>query len=289
MPLLPRLAGLTVVAGIVLAPGLALGLSSGANPGFAGNTRASDGTPRTCATSGCHDSFDLNAGSGGVSVSVVTPTDGSSARGIEIALDAQTPVADGAERTKQGFEATIRDPQTGDVWGTLQLTDPTHTRYTAGSEAYVTHTREGNAQTSWRFDWEPGARRGVARLYVTANAGNGDGSPGGDYIYAATLDLPVSGTAQDAPPEVAFSVGDPRPNPVRAGRVAVLDLALREPGPVSVRVVDGVGRTVRHLAAARSTGQTPVTVPTGGLAPGTYFVVVEGPGGRRTLPLAVAR
>ena len=97
-------------------------------------------------------------------------------------------------------------------------------------------------------------------------------------------------TPRDERPDLAFAVSPPRPNPVRAGGVAVLDLSLRRPGAVSVRLVDGLGRTVRTVAhASRGAGDTPVTVPTDGLAAGTYFVVVDGPGGRRAVPLAVSR
>ncbi len=291
MNVLSRLAGLTVAAGIVLAPGLALGLSSGANPGFAGNVSTSDGTPRTCATSGCHDSFELNSGTGGVEIAAPDNAPaGATPVSITVTIDNQTPIAGSASRKRQGFEATVRDPATGDAWGTLQITDAVHTRFTSGSEAYVTHTSAGNAQTSWTFDWTPGdARTGIARVYVAANAANGAGSDG-DYIYAETAEISVSPVAQEARPDLAFSVSAPHPNPVRAGTTSVLDLSLRQPGAVSVRVVDGVGRTVRRVARAeRGAGATPVTIPTEGLAPGTYFVVVEGPGGRRTVALSVAR
>ena len=291
MKIFQRLAGLTVAAGIVLAPGLAVGLSSGANPGLAGNTNQSDGTPRTCATSGCHDSFDLNSGTGSVTVSA--PDNAVAGAGpvtISVTVDNTTPLSPSASAKRQGFEATVRDPQTGDLWGALQITDQVGTKYTNGSDAYVTHTSAGSAQTTWTFDWTPGAERsGIARVYVAANAADGVGS-NGDYIYSTTADIAISSTAQESRPELAFSVSAPYPNPVRRGAVSVLDLTLREPGDVSVRVVDGLGRTVRRVArAGRSVGSTPVTVPTDGLAPGTYFVVVEGPGGRQTVPLAVAR
>ena len=290
MKLLQRLAGLLVVSGIVLAPGLAIGLPTGAAPGFAGHTNQSDGTPRTCAVSGCHASFELNTGSGSLQIDAPVDLGGGQRATITVTLDNQTPPAPGVERRRQGFEATVRDPDTGDLWGTLVVTDPDGTRYTQGSEAYVTHTEAGNAQTSWTFDWNPGtARTGRARVYVASVAGNGAGSDG-DYVYAATADVLVAPVADEPRPELAFSVSDPRPNPVRSGGVAVLDLILRQPGAVSVRVVDGLGRTVREVVRAeRGAGETPVTVPTDGLAAGTYFVVVEGPGGRRAVPLAVAR
>ena len=51
-----------------LSPAPAEGRSTGANPGFAGHLLRSDGSPQTCAV--CHNSFDLNAGTGSVSVEV---------------------------------------------------------------------------------------------------------------------------------------------------------------------------------------------------------------------------
>ena len=292
MKVLQRLAGLTLAAGIVLAPALAIGLPSGANPGFAGNVTRSDGTPQTCAVSGCHSSFELNTGSGGIAVDAPGDLASGQRATITVTLDNQTPLADGASARRQGFEATVRDPDTGDLWGTLVLSDPDATQFAGGSpgSGYVTHTTAGNAQSEWTFEWDPGtSRSGRARVYVAGVAGNGVGSSG-DYVYSTTADVLVAPVSEEPRPELAFSVSPPRPNPVRAGGVAVFDLAVRQPGGVSVEVVDGLGRTVRQLASAhRGAGETPVTVPTSGLAPGTYFVVVDGPGGRRTVPLAVAR
>ena len=288
--LLQRLPALVVAAGIVLAPAVAIGLPQGANPGFAGDKAQADGTPQTCAVSGCHASFALDSGSGGVAVEAPSGVSGGETVTIRVTLDNQTPIAAGAARRRQGFEATVRDPATGDLWGTLALADPANTRFAAGNPGYVTHTEAGNAQTTWTFDWTPGtARQGTARVYVAGLAGNGVGASG-DYVYATTADVLIAPTPREERPDLAFSVGAPRPNPVRAGGVAVVDLSLRRPGAVAVRVVDGLGRTVRTVAqAARAAGDTPVTVPTAGLAAGTYFVVVEGPGGRRAVPLAVAR
>ena len=289
MTILRPLAGLVVVLGIVLAPGLAIGLPGGANPGFAGNINRADGTPQTCAVSGCHASFALNSGTGGVRVDAPSGLGSGQRATVTVTVDNQTPQAPGTARRRQGFEATVRDPQTGDLWGTLVVTDGQNTRFTTGSQAYVTHTEAGNARTQWTFDWDPGtSRSGQARIYVASVAGNGAGSDG-DYVYATTADVLVAPVAQEPSPEALFAVSAPRPNPVRAGDVAVLDVQLGRPGPVAVRLVDGLGRTVREVGRSERAGATPVTVSTAGLAAGLYFVVVEGPGGRRTVPLAVAR
>ena len=96
--------------------------------------------------------------------------------------------------------------------------------------------------------------------------------------------------AAEGAPEAAFTVSAARPNPVRTGGIARLALSLDRPGAVAATLVDGVGRTVRRLAEAdRAAGDSPLDVSTEGLAPGIYLVVVDGPGGRRTQPVIVAR
>jgi len=272
--------------GLLAAPAPAASRSSGANPGFAGN-QADGATPRTCVV--CHSSFALNSGTGGVTITApASATPGETVR-ITVTVTNTTPAANGYAN-RQGFEATVRDRKDGAFWGTLVLTDVDDTQLvgTAG-DWYVTHTTGGTAKTSWSFDWQVGSEEGVARIYVAANAANGV-STSGDYIYATTADVLVGSTAEEVRPEAAFDLGVPRPSPARAGARVRLDLSLRQSGRVRVRVVDGVGRDVRTVMdAVRPTGEGDVEVPTAGLAPGTYFVVVDGPGGRRVQPLTVVR
>ena len=274
-------------AAVVFHPSPAAGKSSGANPGFAGDKMGPTG-PQTCTL--CHSTYELNQGTGSLTVDVAGTVGPGARVPITVTLDNQTPpAAEGSAR--QGFEATVRDPETGELWGRLLLADGTNTKY-AGDGAfadtsYVTHTLAGTAQSTWTFEWEPGAdRSGAARVYVAANAADGNGTSSGDYIYATTVDVVVGEVASAPAPEAAFRVGAPRPNPVPRGRVARLELSLDRPGAVSAVLVDGLGRTVRPLRAARA-GVSALDVPTAGLATGTYFVVVDGPGGRRTQPVVV--
>ncbi len=286
-----RLSALLAVAalgaGLLLStPAPAVGLSSGAPPRFAGN--GFDGNaPRTCVV--CHSSFALNSGTGSVTIDAPAhATPGETIR-VTVTVDNTTPAASGATN-RQGFEATVRDLKDGAEWGTLVLVDPTDTQL-IGSEGdwYVTHTTGGTARTSWSFDWQVGEGEGVARIYVAANAANGSG-PGGDYIYATTADVLVGPTAEEARPEAAFALGAPHPNPARAGALVRLALDLRQPGAVDARLVDGTGREVRTLTREGATAAGhDLAVPTAGLAAGTYFVVVDGPGGRRVQPLQVVR
>lgn len=289
MTILRGLIGFLVAAGVLVGtPLTALTYSGGAPAGFAGDISGSSG-PQTCAV--CHATNALNSGSG--SVSIQAP--GSFAPGetvqITVSVDNQTtPASEGSRR--QGFEAAVKDPATGEHVGTLQIVDAADTHFAQGNTSYVTHTSGGTAQTSWTFAWTAPAS-GVptaVRIYAAGNAADGNGSSSGDHIYTATADLVLSSVTTAEPPDaVPFDLGAPMPNPFRGGR-ARLDLVLDEPGIVSVRLVDGLGRLVRRVAEGEWTaGAHPIVVPVEGLAPGLYFVVAEGERGARTQPLSVVR
>ncbi len=282
------LAAAALVAVVALSPAPAAGFSGGAPSGFAGDVALSDGTPRTCGVGGCHSSFGLNEGTGSVAVEVAGTAAPGETVPVTVTLDNQTPEATAGSR-RQGFQATVRDPNTGELWGELVLTDAATTKYAGGEAAYVTHTAGGTAQSTWTFDWVPGSdRTGTARVYVAGNAANGNGGSSGDYIYTATADVVVGDVASTPAPVVAFELGAPMPNPAR-GRTR-LPLQLDRPGPVTVTVVDGQGRQVRTVERRdRPAGASVVDVPTDGLAAGAYVVVVDAPGGRRTQRLVVVR
>ena len=283
MTALRLLAGLGVAAAVLLAPSVGETNSGGALPGFAGDPIPGEGAPATCAV--CHRSFAVDSGTGGVAVDAPSSFAPGETVRITVTVDNRTaPAAGGAGR--QGFQAVVRDAATDEVTGALALVDAEATRFADADGAYVTHTAGGTARTSWSFDWTaPDAPAGPVRVYVAGNAANGDGGSSGDHVYTATADLAPATVAAAPPADApAFTLSPPRPNPARGGAAVRLDVGGR--APVALRVVDGRGRTVRAVGAAR--GGLSV-VPTAGLAPGTYFVVADGPGGRRVRPLTVAR
>lgn len=265
--------------------------SGGAPTGFAGDFQ-NDGVPQTCNTTGCHASFDLNSGSGSVTVDAPTSVAPGETVRITVTVDNQTDT-DGTRR--QGFQAIVKDPDTGEAVGRTFLTDAVNTRFAgfrAADTVYVTHTASGTAQTSWSFDWTAPTTDVPAgyRVYVAGNAANGNNASSGDRIYTATADVAAGSVADEATPEaVRFRVSAPAPNPV-AGRRARLGVEMEAPGDLTVSVVDGLGRHLRTAASGpRGTGRHEVEVDVEGLAPGLYFVVADGPGGRRTQPISVAQ
>ena len=285
------LGALAAVGAVLATPYVAQSYPQGAPSGSAGNFNY------TCAASGCHDSFDLNAGTGSVSIDAPDVVAPGQTVTVTVTVDNTTPPAPGAEPV-QGFEAAIRDLSTGATGGvatgTLTLTDPNATRYPVGDSQgeYVTHTVDGLTQTSWSFDWTAPAEGGAATIFAAGNAANGNAGSGngagGDYIYTATREIAISTDGEAGPAEAAFELSAPRPNPARSYASAVLSLP--RAATVAARLVDGRGRTVRELARAeRRAGEQPLAFSVERLAAGTYFLVVEGGGARRTQPVVVAR
>lgn len=282
MNALRSIAALAVVLAVVLAPSLGQTRSGGAAPGFAGDPIP--GEPQALACNACHTSFPLNSGAGGVAIDAPTAFGPGETVRVTVTVDNQTQ-PDGSGGRRQGFEAVVKDAATDEVVGTVALVDASNTRFASSREEYVTHTSGGTSQTAWAFDWTaPESPAGPVRIYAAGNAANGNGSSSGDRIYTATADLaPASTAATSTPGAPAFDVGGPHPNPARGG---IVRLAVVGADGVAARLVDGRGRVVRDLGTSRAGA---LTVSTAGLAPGLYFVVASGPGGRRTQPLVIAR
>lgn len=90
---------------------------------------------------------------------------------------------------KFGFELTVEDNQ-GNKVGTLQLADPSRTKFTNGNHA-VTHTSAGNVPSgnsnSWTMNWvAPSGIDGQVGIYAAFNAANGNGNTTGDVIYKSS-------------------------------------------------------------------------------------------------------
>lgn len=288
--ILRPLSGLCVVAGIVLAPVFAVAYSSGAPAGFAGNVTRSDGSPQTCAVPGCHASFELNSGTGGVAVTAPATVGVGETVRITVTVDNQTDQVGSSPR--QGFEATVRDAS-GAPWGTITLADALTTKFASGTSDYVTHTSIGVTETAWQFDWTPDAvpAGGAVTLYVVGNAANGNGGTSGDHVYTETVEIAVATTATDeSPREAGFRIGLPRPHPAVAGVAVSFDISMERSDVLSARVVDGLGRVVLDIARGeRALGTVTLRVPTDRLAPGTYFLVVDSASGRQAQPFTVSR
>ena len=286
---LPAAAAGLALAAVVAAPRPAATYPFGSPGGFDGSN-IDEGVARTCATSGCHDSYPLNSGTGSVSISVPGAVQPGQTVPVTVTVVNTTPIAQGAASRRQGFEIAARDAA-GAIAGTSTITDPTNTGLTFGADQTVTHRTPGTARSSWTFDWTAPASPATVTFTAAGNAADGGGTFFGDYIYTASRTVQVGSVAGgETPAEAArLALGVPHPNPVRTG-AAALRLTLAEGADVRVRIVDGRGRTVRTVGSApRGAGETQLVVRTDGLAPGLYFVVAEAGALRSVQPLTVAR
>jgi flagellar hook assembly protein FlgD len=291
---LPRLAvGLAAFLAVAAVPFYAQSYPFGGPAGFDGHV-LEGGEPRTCTV--CHSSFALDSGTGSVSIAAPSAVLPGQTVPITITVVNTTPPSPGGT-IRQGFQVSVRDHAEplpggdGNFLGTLTITDPVNTGDAIGGEGkYVGHTQTGNSQSSWTFDWTAPSEDGVAAtVYAVGNAGNGGDGSEGDYVYSARATINVTTVAGEAAPAApTLDLAAPSPNPVRGTATARLTLA--EASTVAVTIVDGRGRTVRTLPTQRlGAGAHSLRLPSAGLAPGTYFVVAEAAGGRRTQPFVVAR
>ncbi|MBX3103257.1 MAG: T9SS type A sorting domain-containing protein, partial [Bacteroidetes bacterium] len=67
------------------------------------------------------------------------------------------------------------------------------------------------------------------------------------------------------------------PNPVRSSQELLVDYTLPAPGKVRIEMIDMLGRRLAHYDLTSDTGLHTHTLPTKGLAVGTYLVVVTTP------------
>ena len=299
---LRTLAGASAVAVLALAavlvqPRPAATFPSGSPGGYDGSSM-DEGMVRTCSSSGCHDSYALNSGTGSVSVDVPAAVQPGQTVPVTVTVvNTTTPAAGSATGRRQGFEVMVRDAA-GAVSGTIAITDAANTRLSFGADASVTHRTAGALRSTWTYNWTAPDQPATVTFYAAGNAANGGDIPeqsgnnaSGDYIYTTRRTVNVGSVAAEGAPSaaVALALGAAHPNPVRTGAAAVR-LTLAEAGEVRVRLVDGRGRTVRTVAAGRrAAGEALVVVRTDGLAPGLYFVVAEAAAARAVQPLSVVR
>ena len=279
------LAGLLLVLAFVCYPVLVMSFSSGAPAAF-------NGSPVSLANGGggctaCHGSFDLNSGTGSVSINAPATFAPGETVTFTISVDNTTPPANGTD-LKQGFQVSVEDDAAAAHVGTLVRLDEVNTDFSDPN--YITHTNAGNEQSTWTVGWTaPDDAPASVTIYAAGNAANFNFSPTGDYIYTTSFTMtrsPVSNEDEAAPLAARFESVYPNP----AVSAATVAYTLDRPLDVTVTLYDGVGRTVRVLEdGARGVGAHTVAVDAEGLAAGTYFVQIRSEAGTEVRPLTVSR
>ena len=163
--------------------------SAGANSLGPPDQRTGAFAEMTCNSLLCHNSFELNSGTGMVAID--GPSSYEPGQTYPILVDVAHP-----DQMRWGFELTVLDEITL-MAGELAPLDANTQVSTTLSRQYIKHTLSGTAPgradgNTWTFEWTaPDTDVGEVRLYVAGNAANGNGSQFGDYIYTTTLPVPV--------------------------------------------------------------------------------------------------
>jgi len=146
----------------------------------------------TCSSSGCHETFPLNADKAGKIEILNLPDKYEPGRRYSLTFRITDPESD---RRRWGFQVTAVAKDTFLRAGDLVVTDEKNTQVIGGgfgNRQYVEHTMAGTAVGrtgghGWSFDWiAPKTNVGDVAFYGGGNAANADGSNAGDKIYNPT-------------------------------------------------------------------------------------------------------
>jgi uncharacterized protein (TIGR03118 family) len=170
------------------------------------------------ACTACHKGASLNSGPG--SVRIVLPNGNSYVPGVKQHIVVQ--VSDPQQR-RWGFQMSARlksdaaNGQAGDFAptdGFTQVICDSGTPKPCANNAlvqFIEHTSVGTrpgttGSANFEFDWTPpSSDSGNIVFYAAGNAANGDGSPLGDHIYTASIELTIA-SQSTTPPPVAIPV-----------------------------------------------------------------------------------
>ena len=198
-----------IVAASAVIPVLLWAYGAGPDPGNTGAPGES-----TCAQAGCHTGTAVNAGGGSVRLTTATSTyTPGTAQRVTVTIN-------DTGRRRWGFQLTARTG--GDFRtqaGTFASADGFSEQVCANGSLvelgtcnantvfrYIRHTQAGSRNgnvgptVTDEVDWTPPAdATSPIRLYVAANAANGDQNNTGDRIYTATADLTRAATSGPKP------------------------------------------------------------------------------------------
>lgn len=267
---------------------LAWTFSSGAPPRQTGAPVPGGGVEANCTT--CHVTFELNSGTGSVTVSGPETYLPGETVTLTVTVDNTTELA--GDQLEQGFQVTVKDAAF-EPTGTLGLADDVRTQFAWDDPAYVTHTSEGSLASSWTVTWTAPATDPPAEVtaYAVGNAANGDGGTGGDYVYTDAFTMRARGVAnEDERLPTALRVEAPYPNPLPAAHPLAVPFALENPGEVAVALYDAGGRMVAKVAAqAYGSGAHEAVIAPDDLPAGVYFVAVEAAGAQTVRAISIVR
>lgn len=238
------------------------GLLRSANPPL---DRASAPYNNYANCTACHTSFDLNSGTGSVSIS------GAPAEYTPGATYTLTVTNQRTGASRWGYELTALDGS-GDQIGTLQNPDANSQIRTSSSRDFASHQLGGTFQgtadgpVAWTVDWvAPAAGAGTAHFYASGNTANNNGANGGDRIYNYAAASAEAGAAHPDGTIIAqLQFPDPTGSSDDFSRAVDNDRL-----KAKIRVTNHLGTTETFAVA------TQVRLPNGNLFPSTGFITTN--------------
>ncbi len=220
----------------------------------------------TCGRSGCHAVLE-NQGSATIEWSF---NEGGTNYAANEVYPVMIALSDLQDEAKNGFQLVALDSLDNNI-GSWQLTNETTTQIRTGNSLsdrmYVTHTRDGVAQTSWSVNWQaPADLAGAVTFYLSVNDSNNNGGRTGDdiYISSLTIDAGMSTSANDLLLEAIHIF----PNPT-SGVISIHSPSL----PIhKVKVFNATGQLLLNQS-------NPTQLDISNYSPGIYFLLLTTPSG----------
>lgn len=218
----------------------------------------------TCGRSGCHAVAE-NIGNAAIAISF----DEASLEYVPgETYTMSVGLTNAMNEAKNGFQLVALDSLNNNA-GSWELIEAATTQIKEGNSladrSYLTHTNEGNKQSSWMVNWKaPEELIGSVSFYLSVNDSNANGGRTGDDIYITNLSInPASSTSISVFDKLSQEI-TVYPNPTRdfiniqSSGIAILNTL----------VYDAMGNVV-------ATSFNPTSLNLNGLIKGIYFLKIE--------------
>ncbi|MEO0897788.1 MAG: choice-of-anchor V domain-containing protein [Bacteroidota bacterium] len=226
----------------------------------------------TCQVS-CHNSFDLNSGSGTTLIDSDVPATGYMP-GETYTLTFKVKESG---FSKFGFEGMVYSASTSGSIGNLVITDTDNTQSVSGAgRDYVVHTDIGTAGVDsllWTVNWEaPTAGSGDVTVYAAFNSASGTNGNKDDFIY--TNDLTIS---EDLTTSILSNDWTPDFRWYQEADQLFVNVVMKSAGDISMSLRDLQGKEVWREDAFVSQDEYRTQVNTQALAAGIYVATIKAP------------
>jgi len=237
---------------------------------------SSTGAPdeRTCAESGCHDTYTPNSPRGAMNIAI----DGAE-NGIEAGKTYTVTVRVSAKESRRfGYQLVALHEDNTNA-GTMTIIDPERTQIMTNElkfqdRQYATYTYAGTEQYAegvgtWSVRWTAPQSSKKVTLYAATVIANDDNTDHGDYVLTSSLPLTpklLNCITESTTPPSWFMVKNTQADIVSCA------FTLDHPGDVSLAIVDMAGRVYPLGSKHVEAGTTVLDYPVAGMGRGAYIL-----------------